>query len=81
MRDIPTVITPEPGRIVVCDDCTNDYTDRDDEGGILFQSKAICPACAPYWLQGAATYGETHFVRGRCPPGKSFADWVRDDLR
>jgi hypothetical protein len=71
----------ELGDRVVCDDCDEDFTTRKDKGGILFQSKAICPVCAPTWEENAREYGEESFIRGRCPDGIAFADWVRDDLR
>lgn len=69
------------GLSVFCDDCGDDYTDRPDEGGILFQNKACCPACAPRMEALAKKYNETHFIRARCPEGMSFSDWVRVVLR
>lgn len=66
------------GRIVLCDDCNADWTDRPEPGGILFQSKAICPDCTPKWLKSTAKYKEERFIRARCPPAMSFADWVRE---
>jgi hypothetical protein len=71
----------DPGNRVVCDDCNEDYTDSQETGGILFQSKAICPKCAPKWESTAKGYGEERFIKARCPEGKAFADWVREDLR
>ena len=41
------------GDIVICDSCNKDYTDDPRSGGIQFQSKAICPECAPSWEQSA----------------------------
>lgn len=76
-----TIERLEPGRLVFCDDCGEDYTDRTDAGGILFQSKALCAKCAPRWEQSAKQYGEERFIRSRCPDGMAFADWVRDELR
>jgi hypothetical protein len=26
-------------------------------------------------------YGEEHYIKAHCPAGKSYADWVRQDLR
>jgi hypothetical protein len=66
---------------VLCDDCGGDFTFRDDVGGILFVSRALCPSCAVRWEAGAEKDGELEFIRARCPEGKSFADWVRQDLR
>lgn len=75
------VITIEAGNTVICDDCGVDWTHLPDSGGLLFLSKAICPECAPRWRESAAKYGEQVYIRQTCPPDKSFADWVRDDLR
>ena len=69
------------GDSVICDSCGDDYTDSDRCGGILFESKAICPNCSPKWISNAKTYSEMHFIKAECPEGKTFADWVRGDLR
>lgn len=74
-------IRVEPGDIVLCDDCNRDYTNSTESGGILFGGRAICPVCAPAWEADAKKYDEERFIKARCPEGKSFADWVRQDLR
>jgi len=66
---------------VQCDACGVDFTVSIAVGGFLFMSKAICPICAPNWESTAKNYKETHFITKRCPDGKPFADWVREDLR
>jgi hypothetical protein len=66
------------GRNVVCDICDADYTDRRETGGFLFESKAVCPTCAPRFMDKVIEYKEEHFIRGRCTPGMAFADWVRE---
>ena len=66
----------DPGKKVYCDDCGEDYTGSDKTGGILFQSKAICPDCSDKWIARAKQYGEEQFIRARCPHGMSFYDWV-----
>src|SRR5258708_3980192 len=66
------------GDIVVCDQCTADYTSRDDRGGIIFGSNAFCPTCTPKMLVDVARHHEEHFIRARCPADKSFADFVRE---
>lgn len=71
----------DPGRKVYCDDCNKEYTDSHESGGLQFQSKAIGPCCASIWKTNAALYGEEHFIKGECPAGVSFADWVRQELR
>lgn len=69
----------EIGRIVVCDYCDDDFTDNDtDCGGHIFQSKACCPFCEVRMLPRIKMYGEEHFIRAKCPPGKPFADFVRE---
>jgi len=66
----------EIGDSVVCDFCDADYSKRDDSGGLLFQSKAACPVCAPGILKSAKQYGEERFIRSYCPEGKSFREFV-----
>lgn len=68
-------------QVVLCDGCGEDYTDRPDNGGILFVSKALCPTCGVRWEEASEREHETAYIRARCPEGKSFADWVREDLR
>lgn len=65
------------GRQVLCDSCGDDYTDKPDSGGVQFQSKAYCPVCAVGLLAAAQRYGEESLIRGHCPPGVAYADWVR----
>lgn len=71
------VIKVDPGRCVVCDFCNKDWTDSPISGGILFGSKGTCPECQPRLEASAERYGEQEHIRGRCPPGVSFADWIR----
>lgn len=78
---VDSTIVIDPGDLVICDSCDADMTDDPTSGGIMFGSKAICPACTPAWLGDAEKYGEISHVKARCPAGKSFADWIRDDIR
>lgn len=64
------------GEEVACDFCGDDYTNSTAHGGFLFQSKAVCPKCAPEHLISVRSNGEERFIRGFCPPGMSFKDWV-----
>lgn len=75
------IIQIDAGPIVLCDLCDADYTFRKETGGFLFQSKAVCPECAPRFEKQINQYQEQHLIRKRCPEGKPFADWVREDLR
>lgn len=76
-----TVETIDPGNLVFCDYCGDDWTERTESGGILFGSKAVCPTCTPKTLASIKGYGEEWNIRSRCPDGKSYSDWVRQDLR
>lgn len=69
------------GDDVLCDLCGEDYTFSKEQGGFLFQSKGVCPACAPAFEKRVESYNEQSFIRARCPAGKSFADWIREDCR
>ncbi len=69
------------GRGVQCDSCGEDYTDSKATGGIMFDSKAICPKCSPSWLESAERHNELHAIRAWCPANTTFADWVRESLR
>lgn len=80
MIDIETMVI-DMGRRVLCDDCSKDFTDLPDSGGFMFQSKAICPECAPRILDLARKFKETRFIGEQCPEGMSFADWVREVIR
>lgn len=71
----------EHGDAVACDFCGDDYSNNPAIGGLLFQSKAACPVCAPRIEQGAKGHGEERFIRGRCPVGMEFRAWVREILR
>jgi hypothetical protein len=61
------------GEMVLCDLCNADYTDSEDEGGILMGTYSICPTCAPGIIRDAERTGEP-FVR--CPAQTRFKDWV-----
>jgi hypothetical protein len=65
------------GRAVVCDLCDKDWTDDPKSGGFLFVSKGVCPDCAPKFMADVVKYKEQEHIRGTCPPGESFADFVR----
>lgn len=75
------IIEVIPGDNVICDLCDKDFTDLPDQGGFLFLSKGVCPDCAPRFEAKVKEFQEEEFIRARCPPGKSFADWIREDCR
>jgi hypothetical protein len=67
----------EPGNSVLCDLCAKDYTDDLSIGGFIFLSKAVCPDCAPDFMEKVVFYREQVFVRAKCPELQSFAEFVR----
>lgn len=64
------------GDTVICDQCNEDYTNSDEEGGFIFGSHAYCPNCAKDSLPRIKSYGEEKFIKARCPEGMSFKDFV-----
>ncbi len=72
---------PDTGDVVICDLCGVDYTDSSQSGGVFFAGKAVCPECSPTLVVSAKKYNEEKYIKATCPESKSFADWVREDLR
>jgi hypothetical protein len=65
------IITIDPGRTVVCDDCNADYTDSPDTGGLLFGSRAICPQCQQKTRMTTITAIRTSAWRSYSPGGRN----------
>ena len=65
------------GRLVTCDICDEDYTDRSDSGGFIFGSYAYCPSCALRCAPDIRRFNEGHLIRATCPAGVAFAEFVR----
>jgi hypothetical protein len=63
------------GETVVCDLCNADYSESDQQGGLLCSSWAICPKCAPDFRETAKKCNEEDTIT-ECPSGLSFRDWV-----
>lgn len=75
-------IEVDVGDRVWCDwTCGKEFTDSPQTGGLYFASKAVCPNCAPDVEAHAKKYKEEKYIKGYCPDGMSFADWVRKCLR
>lgn len=68
--------TIDVGLSVVCDLCGEDFTNRDDVGGFLLGSNAVCPKCAPTVRADLVKYNELRFVKRSCPDGVPFREWV-----
>lgn len=62
---------------VLCDDCDRLFTAQSPEtGGMLVQSKALCPTCADKWAPKLAQYDEMHLIRDYAQEGERFYDAV-----
>jgi hypothetical protein len=72
-----TIILPFDPHVVICDICSKDFSDLPDEGGMMVLSKGVCPDCEPRLRKSIASYGEEWSIKGECPKGVSFADWIR----
>ena len=70
------VIKIDPGPHVNCDLCNEEYMDSDAKGGFLFGSNAVCPKCAPKFMEGVKKHGEEHYIRAEPHSNESFRDFV-----
>ena len=75
------ILTIEPGTYVCCDMCSRDFTNSDETGGILFESKGVGPCCSARIEKSALKYNEAQHIRARCPINMSFAHWIREVIR
>jgi hypothetical protein len=71
-----SIETKDVGETVVCDVCSEDWTNRTESGGFLFGTYAYCPDCAKKRISGIINGGEARHIRAYCPKGMSFKDWV-----
>jgi hypothetical protein len=71
----------ETGDWVECDLCAKDLTNDPTSGGFMFGPKGVGPCCAARLEATARRVGEEAYITARCPEGKSFADWIREDIR
>ena len=69
------------GSVVLCDWCNKEWTNNPISGGFIFSGYATCPECAESKIEGIRKYDEEEYITDRCPEDKSFADWIRDDIR
>jgi hydrogenase maturation factor HypF (carbamoyltransferase family) len=70
------IIRIDPGNVVLCDLCNEDYTNSDEKGGLLFSSKAVCPHCLPDFMKRIKKHNEQKFIRAVAKPEESFRDFV-----
>lgn len=71
-----TIKMRAPEGVVVCDICNDNHTKKDEEGGILFGSKAICPTCTARMMPDIKAYHEEEYIVAECPKGTSFRQFV-----
>jgi hypothetical protein len=65
------------GDLVVCDGCTQDHTNSEAKGGMIFGSHAYCPVCTDLMMQSVRRHNEQRFIKATCPPEMLFGDFVR----
>jgi hypothetical protein len=66
------------GDSVVCDLCSNDYTNSDECGGFLFGGKGVCPKCADDFMVNVKKYHEEEYIKATCPPDKTFKQFIME---
>jgi len=66
----------DPGDTVLCDLCNRNYTNSEEIGGFLFQSKAVCPKCAKEFMKTVKKYHEERFIRSVVRENETFRDFV-----
>lgn len=70
-----TVITIDPGHLVICDFCNKDWTGSEESGGAVHDGWAWCPDCLK---KGNRERDMRKYKTAMwCPEGISFADWIR----
>ncbi len=75
LHEMGTQEITDIGNKVLCDLCSKDYTNSDEQGGFLFMSKGVCPDCVPRFLASVKKYGEEKYIRATCPEGMSFREF------
>lgn len=64
------------GTTVFCDFCGVDYSFRGDVGGMIFETKAVCPECTDGCMPSIRSYKEEKYIRAICPNNLSFWAFV-----
>lgn len=70
-----------PGREVICDMCSKDWTDDPTPGGFLLLSNGVCPDCEDRVMKSVKKYNEEWSIKAYCPSDMAYADWIRDIVR
>lgn len=74
-EDFETIVV-DMGDTVLCDFCNKDWTNKEETGGFLLQSKAVCPDCEERIMNNIKKFKEESFIRGKCPEDMSFYNWI-----
>lgn len=64
---------------VICDVCNAGFTPEEPGPvgqGFVFVSHAVCPSCAPAYMEGIIKYEEQAYIRGTCGAEETFFDFV-----
>jgi formylmethanofuran dehydrogenase subunit E len=75
---VEKIMEKDIGRLVMCDTCSEDFTYRNESGGFIFNSWAVCPACSDEFLKDIEKYNEQSLIMAKCPENQSFADFIRE---
>jgi hypothetical protein len=70
-------IPVEEGKVYCDASCAKEHFEDDGiEGGMLFGSKAFCPACTEQTMPTIKEHAEEWNIKARCPKGMTFYNWV-----
>ena len=72
------VITVDVGDDVICDYCSEDFTNSNQVGGFILSGDAICPNCAERTWKLLKKHNEERYLKAICKENESFADFVRN---
>ena len=75
---MPVLYHEKLGRKVICDYCDHDYTESTLPGGLIFESKAVCPRCEPRIRASIRHYNEKRHIKAENSLMVPFAQFVRE---
>lgn len=70
------VYTLDLGDKVLCDLCNKDYSNKQQTGGFLFNRSAVCPECAPKFIEIIDQHNERSMITAKPLPGEPFCQFV-----
>ena len=69
------IIDINPGNLVICDGCNDNYTNSEEVGGVLLSRTAFCPKCCKEIIESAKEFEEERFLTYP-KEGETFKDFV-----